>query len=200
MVLFPTLDWVEAYQKALNEDEELDEAGEGWGVDFNGDFIFEITDLPMDQVTPNELPDSLTEGITDSLLEQIDDMSVAQLVENLSEDMVEDLPDQMKELIELMKEYDIVESKTIYAFIGLKNGGCTDTDIVQGLDSKEHGFVLTGSYENWKKLVKGELDAIQGVMRGDLEVDGQMQQIMKYTKATQRMTNIASELDTEFML
>lgn len=199
MVLFPTLDWMKEYQKALNEDEDLDEVGEGWGVDWNGDFIFEITDLPIDQVTPKDLPSELTEGVSDDLLDQMGDMSLDEVIENLSDEMMEALPEQMGELIELMKEYDIAKTGKIYAFVGLENGGCTGTDIVGGLEEKDHGFVLTGSYDNWKKLVKGELDAVQGVMRGDLELDGEMQKVMKFTKATQRMTTIASEIETEFI-
>ncbi len=200
MVLFPSLDWLKEYEKALDEDEELDEVGEGWGVDFNGDFIFEISDLPLDEVSPKDLPDELTEDISDNLLEQMGDMSLAEVMENLSDEMLEGLPKKMRELTKLMKEYGIVESRTIYSFIGLENGKCTGTDIVQSLDAKDHGFVLSGSYENWKKLVKGELDAIQGVMRGDLELDGEMQQVMKYTNATKRMADIANNVETEFML
>lgn len=71
MVLFPTLEWMEEYQKAMNEDEDLDEAGEGWGVDWNGDFLFEITDLPIDQVAPKDLPSELTKRVSDDLSDQM---------------------------------------------------------------------------------------------------------------------------------
>lgn len=35
-------EWIGQYKDALNESAEYAEAGEGWGVGFNGDFIFEI--------------------------------------------------------------------------------------------------------------------------------------------------------------
>lgn len=35
-------EWIEKYQEKLNESEAYTEAGEGWGIGFNGDFIFEI--------------------------------------------------------------------------------------------------------------------------------------------------------------
>lgn len=35
-------EWVAKYREQLNDSEEYSEAGEGWGIGFNGDFIFEI--------------------------------------------------------------------------------------------------------------------------------------------------------------
>jgi len=35
-------EWIAEYQKKLNESDAYSEAGEGWGIGFNGDFIFEI--------------------------------------------------------------------------------------------------------------------------------------------------------------
>jgi len=35
-------EWIGAWQDHLNESAEYDEAGEGWGVDFEGSFVFEV--------------------------------------------------------------------------------------------------------------------------------------------------------------
>ena len=50
MVAFPTPEWLDEYVKCLNESKEMAESGKGWGVDFNGDFIFQIDDLPLDKI------------------------------------------------------------------------------------------------------------------------------------------------------
>jgi hypothetical protein len=55
MVPFPTPEWLEEYVKKLNESKELQEAGKGWGVGWNGDFIFQIDKLPVDKV--EQLPE-----------------------------------------------------------------------------------------------------------------------------------------------
>jgi len=34
----------------LNGSEDLAKAGKGWGVDWNGDFIFQIEDLPLEKM------------------------------------------------------------------------------------------------------------------------------------------------------
>lgn len=35
-------EWVQEYRKKLNESDQYSQVGEGWGVGFNGDFLFEI--------------------------------------------------------------------------------------------------------------------------------------------------------------
>lgn len=35
-------EWIEQYKEKLNESDQYSHAGEGWGVGFNGDFLFEI--------------------------------------------------------------------------------------------------------------------------------------------------------------
>ena len=56
MVGFPTPEWLDEYAKRLNESKDLAEAGKGWGVGWNGDFIFQLDDLPLEKI------DRLPEG------------------------------------------------------------------------------------------------------------------------------------------
>jgi putative sterol carrier protein len=63
---FPSREWLDAYQAALNDNETYQEASEGWGVDFDGDFVFEITDVPVSETTVGDLPDDLPEGLREN--------------------------------------------------------------------------------------------------------------------------------------
>lgn len=36
-------EWMDEWMRTVNQETDYDETGEGWGVDFNGDYIFEIT-------------------------------------------------------------------------------------------------------------------------------------------------------------
>jgi putative sterol carrier protein len=56
MVLFLTRAWLEEYRKRLNENKEYKEAGKGWGVGWNGDFIFQIENIPIDKISLKDLP------------------------------------------------------------------------------------------------------------------------------------------------
>ena len=49
---FPSERWIQEWREQLNDDEEYAEAGEGWGVGFDGDFLFHVEaddDLPEDR-------------------------------------------------------------------------------------------------------------------------------------------------------
>jgi putative sterol carrier protein len=85
---FPSHEWLDAYQTALNDNETYREASEGWGVDFDGDFIFEITDVPVAETTTEDLPDDLSEGLRDNL---------ESLSEERCEDLLADAPSALNE-------------------------------------------------------------------------------------------------------
>jgi len=56
MVLYPSLKWLEEYRKMLNQSKEYKEAGKGWGVGWNGDFIFQVDNIPVDKISVKDLP------------------------------------------------------------------------------------------------------------------------------------------------
>lgn len=75
---FPSREWLGAYQTALNDNDTYREASEGWGVDFAGDFIFEITDVPV-ETTVGDLPDDLSEGLRENI-ESLSDEEIESLL------------------------------------------------------------------------------------------------------------------------
>ena len=134
---FPSQAWMEEYKNRLNESEEYGEQGAGWGVGFNGDFIFHI-------VADDKLPEDR------------------------------------------------------FFFIALEDGDCTAVEEVDDLDSVEYGFVMRGSYSDWQKLNNGEMGAIDGMMSGVFDLEGDMQKVMQYSGAAVAMTEISSSIDTEY--
>ena len=61
---------------------------------------------------------------------------------------------------------------------------------------RDPGFVLRGTHEAWSDLVEGDLAPIPAVMSGALEVEGDMQQILKYSDATALLGDIAADMET----
>lgn len=88
MTLYPTEQWLEEDKQRLNENEQLDKAGAGWGVDFNGSMYFVITDIPLSETTLGELSDEAMEGLPERLQTQLADIpldTATELIEPVRE-------------------------------------------------------------------------------------------------------------------
>jgi hypothetical protein len=194
MTLYPTEQWLDVYKQRLNESEALDEAGAGWGVGFNGGIYFVISDLPLSETTLGDLPDEALEGIPEHLQGQLADIPLDAANELIDDDIRQHMPDRSRDLLRQIDE-DIVEG-TIHAFIGLKDGGCTEVDVVSSPDERDVGFTLQGNHETWRDLVDGAVEPIPAVMSGDLEVGGDMEKILQYSDATTLLGEIAADTET----
>jgi putative sterol carrier protein len=130
--------WIDEWKAKLNESERYSEAGEGWGTDFNGSFLFDIQ------------PDDAYDG------------------------------DPLK------------------FYIDLEDGTCHEAIQIDDEDAYDWGFAYRGPYSNWKGLINGEIGAIDGMMSGQFDLDGDMQIVLQYSDAATVMTENAAEIDTEF--
>jgi putative sterol carrier protein len=135
---FPSDEWFDELEDRLNESETYGEEAEGWGVDFDGDFIFSI---------------GAGDGLTESQ----------------------------------------------HYYIGLEDGDCTGTRPVDNPAEVANGFELSGAYADWKSLVRGEMGAIEGIMGGDFELDGDMNTLLSYQNAATTFVETCSEIETEFV-
>lgn len=194
MVLYPTEQWLTEYKRRMNTNERLDAAGTGWGVDFDGSFRFEITDVPIERKAIGDLPEAALEGVPDHLREQLSDIPLDEAPSLIDESVRQHLPDRSRDLLEQLDAH-IVDGN-VYALVGLYDGGCEEVNILSGPDERDVGFVLRGTYPTWQRIVDGELAPIPAVMSGDLEIDGDMQQVLAYSDATQLLGEIASDIET----
>jgi putative sterol carrier protein len=71
-LLFPSQAWFAEYEDQINNDGEYAEVSEGWGVDFNGHFVFEMTEMPIDEMDTDEMPEYLQEEL-DQYVTETDD-------------------------------------------------------------------------------------------------------------------------------
>lgn len=134
---FPSEAWIKEYQRRLNDNEEYETKASGWGVGFNGDFVFHI-----------EADESLPE-------------------------------DQ-------------------YYFVGLEDGEVYDCRRIDTPEDVEYGFIFRGAYEDWKQLNKGEIGAIDGMLSGVFDIEGDMQKILQYSDAAVAMTETSNTIETEY--
>ncbi len=161
LLYFPSQAWFARYAETINGDELYNQMSEGWGVNFDGDIVFEMTEMPVEDLDTDAMPESLK-----------------------------------TQLDTYMKETGA--GYTGYAYLGLEDGRCTGSELVESPDGVDAGFLLSATNDNWEELLRGEIDIVQGLMSGKFELDGDMQKILQYTDSAQRLTSLAASIDAVF--
>lgn len=114
MTWFPTLDWFKDYAGEINQNDGFQDKAEGWGEEFNGDFLFHVYDIPTDEHVLNELPDELLllrrmpdeiwedvpDDIEHQLLEQEGDKPVNEVFDHIDEELRAELPEWLRDVLE----------------------------------------------------------------------------------------------------
>ncbi|WP_255197396.1 SCP2 sterol-binding domain-containing protein [Halorarius litoreus] len=159
-LLFPSQAWFTEYRERINADDEYAEMASDWGVGFNGDLVFEMTDMPLDELDYDALPEELRAEL---------------------------------------EEYVDEETGTGYALLGLEGGTCTSAEFIASLEDVEYGFVMSATFDVWKDLVSGNIGAIDGMMSGQFELEGDMQKILQHSGSAARLTEISTQLDATFV-
>ena len=85
-----------------------------------------------------------------------------------------------------------------YLFVGLYHGKCTDTAMLANEGEREAQFVIRAPYVNWRKVIEGKLDPIQGMMTRQLKLQGNMMKILRYPKAAKEIVACCALVPTDF--
>lgn len=85
----------------------------------------------------------------------------------------------------------------ITAFIDLKDGECLGISVLEpGEDPpREPGMELKAPLSTWKKLAFKDLNPVQALMTGELQLEGDMQLAMKYSQAAMMLADLTDKTD-----
>ena len=83
-------------------------------------------------------------------------------------------------------------------FLDLWHGEARDVRTVSREEADSAQYVITGSYSRWKKVAKGEMDATKGIMLGQLKLRGDFPTLVRYTKASQELTNCTTRVEVNW--
>ena len=84
-------------------------------------------------------------------------------------------------------------------YLDLWHGKCRNAQYLADPDSQEAEFKISASMDKWISVLEGDLDPIQGMMKRQLKLDGNLIKIMQNIKAAQEMVNCAIGIDSEFV-
>jgi putative sterol carrier protein len=89
--------------------------------------------------------------------------------------------------------------ETTYVYLEAEAGKCTDARIISDPSEVDAGFIASGSYADYKPVVKGEADFIEGVVKGIFKLKGDMGKIMRNAKFIRAVANSISSFEAEYL-
>ena len=193
MRYYPTEEWLEEYGRLLDESDTLDSVAAGWGVGFDGDVLFAIESLPLEETTLGDLPDPVLADLPDALRATIEDVTLADAPSYFDETVRESLPAVAARLLDQLEAY--VVDGTIYAYIGLVEGHCTGVELLEDPDERDVGFVIRGDHTVWRQIIDGR-PAASALLSNDLTIEGSWFRLGQYAAVPQLLGEIAAEVET----
>jgi len=99
-------------------------------------------------------------------------------------------------VVEAEPEKHFPEAKGIV--LDLFDGEARDVTVGPASEAQKSDFVITAPYSRWKEVATNQLDATKGMLQGKLKLKGDLPTIVRYTKASQEMTECTTRVDVEY--
>lgn len=82
-------------------------------------------------------------------------------------------------------------------YLDLWHGECRDARYLDLGEPHNSEFTISASLDQWTRVLRGELDPIQGLVKRQLKLDGNLVKILKNVKAAQELVKCASSIGAE---
>ncbi len=89
--------------------------------------------------------------------------------------------------------------EAIYVYLEAAEGKCSDARILDEPPEDKTGFLVTGTYADFKSVVKGESDFLALVVKGTFKLQGDMFRIMRNAKFIRAVANSISSFESEYL-
>lgn len=89
--------------------------------------------------------------------------------------------------------------ESIVYYLDLWHGKCRDAYRVPSGDDKKAVFTLKAPYENYLRLLKGEMEPMQGLLTRKISVQGNMAILMKNVPTVLDFVRCAREITNEYI-
>jgi putative sterol carrier protein len=80
----------------------------------------------------------------------------------------------------------------------LFEGEARDIRVGTAEEARACEFVITAPFSRWRQVATKELDATRGMLQGKLKLKGNLPTIVRYTKASQELTNATTRVPVEW--
>jgi putative sterol carrier protein len=97
-------------------------------------------------------------------------------------------------VLHTMAEPSAGAERDIYILMDLWHGDCRKMRVVPPEVGESADYVIAGSPTTWRKMGAGELDTNKAVMQGKLKLKGNLGNLVRYSKASERLGKISAQL------
>lgn len=87
----------------------------------------------------------------------------------------------------------------IFMLMDLWHGDCRSVRLVPREVGESADYVLSGELERWEAVMARELDTTKAMMQGKLKLKGDLPMIVRYVKASTRLTELSARIDSKFL-
>ena len=95
-------------------------------------------------------------------------------------------------VVEAEPDRNFPESKGVV--MDLFEGEARDIRVGTASEAQACDFVISAPYSRWKQVATKELDATRGMLQGKLKLKGNLPTVVRYTKASQEMTECTTRV------
>lgn len=99
-------------------------------------------------------------------------------------------------VVEAEPDRGFAESRGVV--LDLFDGEARDIRVGSADNARACDFVITAPYSRWKQVATKELDATRGMLTGKLKLKGDLPTIVRYTKASQEMTECTTRVPVQW--
>ena len=116
---------------------------------------------------------------------------------NQSESYLRSAKDWEGDFIFVVEPDEAYDEKAFF-YLQLFHGKSPGAALLDEDELPETEYTINAPYSTWKKVIDGVLDPIQGMMTGQLKLDGDLMKIMRYPKAAQEIVSCCADVPTEW--
>lgn len=95
-------------------------------------------------------------------------------------------------------EPDETYPETAYMHLQLHHGSSPGAAMVDVENLPEAEYTINAPFSTWRKVIDGKLDPIQGMMTGQLKLQGDLMKVMRYPKAAQEIVTCCADIPTDW--
>ncbi len=99
-------------------------------------------------------------------------------------------------VVEAEPDKNFPESKGIV--MDLFEGEARQVTVGPASEAQACDFAITAPYSRWKQVAQKELDATRGMLQGKLKLKGDLPTIVRYTKASQELTECTTRVPVKW--